>query len=394
MRPVFKKKFLPISVIALLCYFIIPTIGQGQVHEAFPLDFSDFNEHQQTTKEFLQNNSLTGRTDAEISLNLPFSLEANAAVPYRGKFLLFHGLNDSPFVWADIGKDLSHKGFDVRAILLPGHGAHPKFMLDIKYEQWLAAARKHLQQWNVDDTPMYLGGFSLGGVISTILALENNNIDGLLLISPAFHSKLNNYLRWSSVYSLFKDWLFGTMLIEDNPAKYNSIAINSGAQYFQTTRYLKKKWRKNKIDIPTLIVVTENDSVVDVEYTRDLFQQRFTAQTKSLVIYSANPQLDTRSDEIRRNSYHPELRILNQSHLSLTNSPTNILYTGTNPVLICNGNEYPIFIACLRAKKHWFGAQHTPSPDGVAVARATYNPDYRFILSQIDQVFTETNKTL
>lgn len=353
-----------------------------------PLIFSDFAAHQQQAEQLLLNHSLGGRSPDEIRMNLPFSLSAKKDVPYRGKFLLFHGLNDSPFVWNDIAEDLSRSGFDVRAVLLQGHGAHPKYMLDVKYQQWLAAARLHLQQWKVDEVPFYLGGFSLGGVIATLLALENNDLDGLLLISPAFHSRLNNYLRWSSFYSLFKDWLFGTMLIEDNPVKYNSIAINSGAQYYKMTRYLKRRWRNHKINIPTLMVVTDADSVVDVEYTRKLFARRFVAKQKSLLIYSTESNFKKIDNEIIRNSYHPELRILNQSHLSLINAPDNILYTGSNPVLICNGNEYPIFMACMRSKQHWYGAQHTPSPDGVPVARTTFNPDYAFMFSQIGKVLS------
>lgn len=354
----------------------------------YPLTFSNFTAHRQQAEQFLLNNSLEGRSPDEIRLNFPFSLSAKTEAPYRGKFLLFHGLNDSPFVWNDIAEDLSRRGFDVRAVLLRGHGSHPKYMLDVKYKQWLSAARLHLQQWKVDETPFYLGGFSLGGVIATQLALENDDLDGLLLISPAFNSRLNNYLRWLSLYSIFKDWVFDTMLIEDNPVKYNSIAINSGAQYYKTTRYLRRKWRNHKINIPTLMVVTDADSVVDVDYTRKLFARRFVAKQKSLLIYSAESNFQKMDNEIIRNSYYPELRILNQSHLSLINAPDNILYTGSNPVLICNGNEYPIFMACMQSKQHWYGAQHTPSPDGVPVARTTYNPDYAFMFSQIDETLS------
>ncbi len=379
----FKMIFLRLGC-ALLALGVLPV----QAEITFPAAQADFAAYQREVKDHLDANSLAHRGQAAIALNAPFSIAANKAVPYRGKFLLFHGLNDSPFVWHDLAEDIADRGFDVRAILFPAHGSHPQETIDVSYKQWINAARAHLKFWNTDDTPMHLGGFSLGGVIATILALENEDLDGLLLFSPAYHSSLNNYLRWSGLYSYFRDWLFNTMLIEDNPVKYNSISINSGSQYFKTTRVLKRKWGDKTISIPTLVVVTADDSVVDVNYTRKVFQTRFKSTKKTLLIYSNDETLPLKPAEILRSSAYPELRILNQSHLSVTNAPDNILYGGANGLLICNGNEYPIFMACLDAKQHWYGAQHTPSPDGVAVARTTINPDYDTVLALFDEVFS------
>ena len=83
--------------------------------------------------------------------------------------------------------------------------------------------------------------------------------------------------------------------------------------------------------------------------------------------------------------------MLNQSHLSLINHPDNVLLGEDQKVLICNGNEYPVFIACMRSKKHWYGAQHTVSPDGVSVARSTYNPDFDTLVRRFEEAFI-TNK--
>ncbi len=46
-----------------------------------------------------------------------------------------------------------------------------------------------------------------------------------------------------------------------------------------------------------------------------------------------------------------------------------------------------IFMACLNSQQHWYGAQHTPSPDGVAVARTTYNPVFDTVVDLFEQVF-------
>ncbi|MBX2880842.1 MAG: alpha/beta fold hydrolase [Granulosicoccus sp.] len=355
----------------------------------FPKPSNDFEQYLEDAWSYLSQNSLRHRTQEGIALNMPFELTANKDTTYRGKFLLIHGLNDSPFVWRDTAAQLVARGFDVRAILLPGHGTTPEHMLDVHYSDWLQTARQHLKLWNTDDTPLFLGGFSLGGVIATALSIENETIAGLLLFSPAYHSRLNHLLRWSWLYQKFQPWLFGGMIIEDNPAKYNSIPINSGDQYYRMTRYLKKKWKQRKIRIPTLVVVTVDDSVVDIPYVRKVFQRRFKHEDSRLIVYSANPHTELNHNEVLRNSEYLERRILNQAHLSLMNAPDNMLYGGEDGLLICNGNEYPIFMACMRSPEHWYGAQHTPSPDEVAVARTTINPDFHFVFEEFDRVFSQ-----
>ncbi len=360
----------------------------------FPSPSKDFEQYTSDVYAYIKVRSLP-RTDLEIRLNLPFQLSANAEVPYRGRFLLFHGLNDSAYIWQDAAKEIAQRGFDVRAVLFEGHGSSPTEQLDISYKRWLSSARQHKDNWTEDGSKLYLGGFSMGGVIATILALEQpETVAGLFLVSPAFHSKMDKYLRWSALYSKFKPWVFGGMILEDNPIKYNSIPINSVAQYYKITKVLKRQWRDRTLDMPVLLVATANDSVVDVEYTKRLFKRRFTHPLrKMLLYYDGLARGDIRSEgpvEARDASHH-SLRIINQSHLSLINNPENNLFGEAGRILVCNGNEYPVFMGCMRARKHWYGAQHTPLPEvaevGSAMARTTYNPDFAALLQRFDEAF-------
>lgn len=351
----------------------------------------NFELYREQSLAFLQKHSMSHRSAADIVLNLPFELKARKDVPYRGKFLLLHGLNDSPYVWSDIAPELANRGFDVRAPLFEGHGSTPKAMLDVSFRDWLQTARSHLQLWDDSDTPVYVGGFSMGAVIATILAVENdesteNKLAGLFLISPAFHSRLNHYLRWSGLYAKFKPWIFGGMIHEDNPVKYNSIPVNSGWQFFKTTQYLKSKLRGKVLDIPVLMVNSANDSVVDTEIVRSMYRKHF-AQSKSIMLtYHENPVPDSTPSEIYRLSSIKGTRVLNQSHLGLVYKADNNLFGQEGKILVCNGNEYPIFMACMRAQNHWLGAQHTESPDGVPVARITYNTDFQGMLNAMDSI--------
>ena len=362
----------------------------------FPKIESSFALYQQQVKRYLSQQSLPQRSDQQISYNLPFEWAAKKGVPYKGRFLLIHGLNDSPFVWRDFAKIMVNRGFDVRAILLEGHGSHPKNMLDVSAKKWIKSVQAHYDVWQqetpISQSPIYIGGFSLGGVLATNLAINNPEIAGLMLVSPAYHSKLNNLLSFSWVYKHFQPWLFGTMLNEDNPAKYNSISINAGSAYYSATQHLKQHWHK-PLNMPVLMVHTVNDSVVDINYSRGVFRKKFKGE-KALLLFSSsneNHAFPLRPSERLHNSYYPNKRILNQSHLSLINSADNPLLGEHSKVLICNGNEYEIFKACMRAEKHWYGAQHTQSPNSDAVARTTYNPDFATVVEAFDRVFATSN---
>ena len=353
----------------------------------FPAPNRDFQLYRQQVSEYVNTRSLPARSERAITLNLPFEINASEDVPYRGRFLLMHGLNDSAYVWHDMAHAIAKRGFDVRAILLPGHGSHPREMLAITWQSWLATAQEHVNLWSTDDTPLYLGGFSMGAVLATIIALEQPDLAGLFLVSPAFHSRLNYLLRWSAIYKKIQPWMFGGMILEDNPIKYNSIPINSGDQYFRLTRVLKKRWKRSTLDIPLLAVMTSDDSVVNVDAVRSDIYRRFKHPDNRVILYSNQPPARLYPAETVRPSAYPDLRILNQSHLGMINAQSNPLFGRNGRILVCNGNVPSVFFGCMRATGHWYGAQHTPAPDNAAVARTTYNPDIEFVLSQFDELF-------
>ncbi len=389
-----------VLLILILFFSSVACASDALKSGTFPAFDPDFQRYRSTLSTWVDQRSLPQRDAADRALNLPFELQADPAVEYRGRFLLFHGLNDSPYVWRNYAIELTRRGFDVRAVLFAGHGTTPEDMLHVRWESWLASARDHLQAWREadDHSPIFLGGFSMGGVLATWLALDNPDIAGLLLISPAYESRLNHYLRWSGVYSRMQPWVFGGMIGEDNPQKYNSIPVNSGWQYYQLARGLKRRWKRDdRIDIPTLMILTEDDSVVDVNFTRKLFRRRFVSDQRVLLTYKSTAPAATGHSgeaaadpktELARESAFPALRVLNQSHLGLMYTPTDPLFGIAGRVLVCNGNEYPVYSACMRSRQHWFGAQHTASPDGIPVARTTFNADWEGVLAMFDQWLT------
>jgi len=379
-----------------ICAALVGCVGSPTAAELsapeFPSANQGFADYQAAVFDHIYPINLPSRTSRDIEFNLPFEIAADPQVPYRGQFLLLHGLNDSAGVWRDHAEALASLGFDTRALLFPGHGSTPKQMLEVRYEWWMSAARQQLVRYRKPDVPLYLGGFSMGAVVATRLALENPDIAGLFLVSPAFHSRLNHYLRFAGIYKQKKPWVFGGMILEDNPIKYNSITINSVWQFFRLTQSLKHRWDNQSLSIPTLIVASAEDSVIDTDYTQRLFKKRFPHPASRMILYqrdvTENSTTTATSNRIqRRASRFIEERILSQSHLGLMNAPSNAWFGKNGSVLVCNGNEPDIFFGCMRASGHWFGAQHEASPDGHAVARTTFNLEFDWVVENINEVF-------
>lgn len=355
----------------------------------FPPPNENFETHRTQVREYILATQMYQRSESDAEYNLPFELKANKDAPYRGKFLLIHGLNDSPYLWKDMAGELATRGYDVRAILLPGHGNTPEAQLNISYRSWVTAARDHMQLYLDPKENFYIGGFSLGGVIATLLATESDEVDGLLLFSPAFRSQIHHLLRFAGLYSILEPWAFSGMILEDNPVKYNSIPINNGSQYFKTTQALKRRWPLRRLNIPVLVVASINDSVVNIEHMEKSYNRGFTAK-KHMIVYDNERagETDPETGIEYRSGLFEEGRLLNQSHQSVLIAPDNPIYGREGTILVCNGKEYTDFKACLDYQgKHWYAAQHTPSPDGVPVARTTYNPDFDYVLTQFDRIF-------
>jgi len=344
----------------------------------FPVPQSEFLLWREQVKSHVVSLSLPHRSAVEIELNLPFALDAAADVPYRGKFLLIHGLNDSLCVClAGYGGCYRENGLRRACHTVARTRVSSASDAGGQLPAMAKCCARALSTMGYQGRPDFCWWFFYG---------RRFGDHSGFLVSPAYRSQLNSYLRWAWLYKHFKPWLFGGMIGEDNPGKYNSIPINSAHQYYRTTRYLERRWN-NKLAMPILLTVSTEDSVVDAQDVRQKFKHRFSADRRILVTYSAEPSTSPLPQESIRSSYYPELRILSQSHLSLINSPDNPLLGRNGSLLICNGNDPQTFFGCLRATGHWYGAQHAVSPDQNKVARSTYNPDFDNLLESFKAAF-------
>lgn len=101
------------------------------------------------------------------SLAQPFKFQAGS----HG-VLLIHGITGTPAHMRLLGEGLRDRGFSVRGICLPGHGAAPEDMLRFTWHDWLLAARQAAREMAGQYRHFSVAGLSMGGVLALLLAEE------------------------------------------------------------------------------------------------------------------------------------------------------------------------------------------------------------------------------
>lgn len=350
---------------------------QFQPATPFPLeDPVPFSNYQARLRNWVAENrvAVTQAPQREIDINSPQECGPKDAT---AGFLLVHGLGDSPYFFTDMADELCAAGYRVRRILLPGHGVKPGAMLTADYSEWQQVTNAHIEAMSKELEQVYLGGFSTGANLVTIASTEYD-IAGLVLISPAFKSRFA-VTRLAPYMTGIFPW--PNVEPEYIPSRYNSVAMQGFAAYQDSVYALADKLEHHTVAVPTLMVVAEEDSVVDVDYVAEQFDTQFTSPHKGLIWYGETPpqisHVKTQSMKL------PEQRISAASHMSALFKPSNPDF-GINAAFgICdNGQSSDDEAKCEAGETVWYGPWgHTE--EGKIHARLTYNPHFESMMKAV-----------
>lgn len=354
-----------------------------------PRAHGDFSTYLSDTRQWLEQHRVivSDQPQREIDANMPFALSPQHATS-KG-ILLVHGLGDSPYSFVDIAPELVKQGFMVHTLLLPGHGSRPGDMMDISIDDWQQVVRRHVELLNREVDEIYLGGFSTGANLVTDLALKEQNVAGLLLFSPGFKAdtELGKYLP---VVSVFRDWLYEPPEANrylKNFAKYDVVATNGFTQYHYSSREVQDSLKDNTFDKPVFMVLSENDSVLDVKVIRELFSQRFNHPKSRLLWYGDLPSMnDPRIIKAEKNL--PEYKVSNYSHMGVLFSPENPHYGANGSYRLCrNGQSQAAYRQCRKGEPVWYSAWGHREADKPH-ARLTFNPQFDKMITLMAEVFS------
>jgi carboxylesterase len=172
--------------------------------------------------------------------------------------LLFHGFTATTFEVKGLADELHAAGYTVSAPLLPGHGTTPDDLNHVKWQDWMQTAENALADLKKNCRFVFVGGESMGGLISLLLAHNHPEIKGLLLYAPAIESRK----LW--ITPLLKYFIkFSKKRNSDDLFEWQGYSVNpvAGAAQLYSLQYRAVRILKT-ITQPLIIFQGKNDRTV------------------------------------------------------------------------------------------------------------------------------------
>ncbi|MGC9333223.1 MAG: alpha/beta hydrolase [Anaerolineae bacterium] len=99
--------------------------------------------------------------------------------------LLIHGFPGSPVETRPMGQYLASHGLTVRCPLLPGHGTRPEDLIGVRWQAWAGEVEAALADLQGRCREVFVGGLSLGSLLTLWLGAGHPEIAGLVPMAPA-----------------------------------------------------------------------------------------------------------------------------------------------------------------------------------------------------------------
>lgn len=191
-------------------------------------------------------------------------------------FLILHGYTGPTIGVKPLHDKLVKMGYSVYCPRYPGHGTNKEDFQKSTWKEWLGKSLESYLNLKAKYENVYLAGFSMGGVISSIIC-AHYDVEKLILIAPAF------YLRDKKMqYYRFLKYLIPKKEIK-NPPKYKDENWEKLSQEYYKYDFYNKKSDLNKlmeisrkkvknIKAKTFVVLSKNDMSVDFEKTKKLIK--------------------------------------------------------------------------------------------------------------------------
>ncbi|MBB4016397.1 alpha-beta hydrolase superfamily lysophospholipase [Chelatococcus caeni] len=240
-----------------------------------------------------------------------------------GVAIFLHGLTDSPYSLRHVARHYRDRGFVAVAIRLPGHGTVPAGLVEAEWEDWLAATHLAVREGRKRapaDAPLHLVGFSNGGALALMYALEAledatlARPERVILISPMIG--ITAFARFAGLAGLpailpaFAKAAWLSILPEFNPFKYNSFPVNGARQSHLLTQALQQKIvrlsRARRLDdlAPVITFQSVMDFTVSTRAVITALYAHLPANGSELVLFDLNrstklgPLLNSASDTV------------------------------------------------------------------------------------------------
>ena len=328
----------------------------------------------------------TQQRDWVIDGNSPFLLQPAQDSGARRTVLMVHGLSDAPFMMRDIADWFQAQGFRVLSMQLPGHGTRPGDLLDIHWQDGLAAQRQLIELLAEDGDELYLLGFSLGAVLNLYQALLEPRFSALFLFAPAI--RISPLVRATCSLAASSRWWQRAAWFDVQPDtdsfKYESLTNRSLCEVSRLIEAQQRLTELTELNAPLFVVASETDATINSSAILDWFASQHSPYKRMLYYSCGQPDVPDGVEVLP--ACLPQQNIKSYAHTSLLQSAESPHYGRDGAQRFCT-HYYRIdpdkYRRCKAGEEDCLGEMFDESPECQVIRRLTWNPGFDTMLEKI-----------
>jgi carboxylesterase len=211
--------------------------------------------------------------------------------------LLIHGFTGSPTEMRRIGDYLHARGLTVSGPLLPGHGTTPEAMNRCRWTDWTGHVEAALADLRARCTRAFVGGLSMGSLLTLYLAAQHPDLPGAIAYSPATWVA-NRKIYLSPIAKHFQ-------ALRPTSGESDSVDPEADRYHWSYDVYpvaaahelLKLSWQVrrqlSRITCPLLIIHSTGDRSIHPDSARRTFARAGSADKQLLTIHESGHGITT-----------------------------------------------------------------------------------------------------
>ena len=191
----------------------------------------------------------------------------------KNLIILVHGFGASATETRPLGEFLYSGGYDVKGILLKGHGTKPDDMDNVSWEEWIGNVQEAYEEYTSKYTNIFVGGISMGGALA-LYSSTQIKFKAIFTINAFYQlSKTASFTTW--FLSLFgvhrrRNKARIKWYVENSLFSYSEDSTPAANQLYKMLKTLHKK--VDEINVPVLIIQSKEDRTSKPEGAEELYK--------------------------------------------------------------------------------------------------------------------------
>ncbi|MGA1847111.1 alpha/beta hydrolase [Deferribacter abyssi] len=192
--------------------------------------------------------------------------------------LLVHGFTASPYEMSFLANYLHNKGYSVYLARIAGHGSNPKNLNILTYQDWYESLKYGYFVLKKNCQKLVVIGQSMGALLAINVAILNG-ADKVVVLSPALGIKDFGF-KLIPIIRKFKDYILKDEFDKSLSKYYYRVRPVQGL--YQLYLLIQLTWKNiNQVNIPTYIILSEYDDIVDAKKVK-LFYRKIKTNEKKI----------------------------------------------------------------------------------------------------------------